>query len=110
MKTIAELIELEKQAPGELKPCPLCGCSAHHEPETRVCVQWTGCSSCRLQINGPGSVEQWNRRAPNDALPHLLAIAAHEDITTRGHRWLTPPCTCPACQARAAGLFGEVGE
>lgn len=118
MKTVTELIELEKQAtPGPWKAATWYGEVAggyaavgpYHQ------AQPVG-DEGDYEDDGPGGPVESRAMADaallaalRNAAPHLLAIAAHEDITTRGHRCLKPPCTCPACQARAAGLFGEVG-
>lgn len=60
-----------------LKACPLCGSGevdpegwASHNPETGVNRTGPACDDCGASAD---SIEQWNRRVPDPALPAALA-------------------------------------
>lgn len=49
----------------ELLPCPFCGGRPHSTPESRQTriAERVMCLDCNAELDGPGSIEQWNRRA-----------------------------------------------
>ncbi len=60
---------------GELKACPFCGAAANATPEHRPTrmAEHVMCLGCGAELDGPGSIDQWNTRS--HVSPGITAVA-----------------------------------
>lgn len=68
-----------------LAPCPFCGASAHATPEHRPTrmAEHVMCLGCGAELDGPGSIEQWNTRAQAQAAPEAEPVQVEAVATTK---------------------------
>lgn len=67
-----------------LEPCPFCGAAAHATPEHRPTrmPEHVMCLGCGAELDGLGSIEQWNTRAQAQAAPQAEPVEVVAVVTT----------------------------